>query len=114
MKILSRAIALTLAFGLSALPAAAQDTDAYLDGFYQQAVDAGESEVIIYNPTTRGLEPVIEAFEARFPEIRIKGVDLFGSKLLARVDSEYAAAAPWVTSSPRRQPIHPKSARPVG
>ncbi|MCZ4256614.1 extracellular solute-binding protein [Sulfitobacter sp. G21635-S1] len=114
MKTLSRAIALTFAFGLSALPAAAQDTDVYLDGFYQQAVDAGESEVIIYNPTTRGLEPVIEAFEARFPEIRIKGVDLFGSKLLARVDSEYAAGGPLgdvVASTPADTPEVGKAGR---
>lgn len=75
-------------------PAVAQNSDAYLDGLYKQAVDAGETQVVIYNPTTKGLEPVIKGFEKRFPNIRIKGVDLFGSQLLARVDSEFAAGGP--------------------
>ena len=114
MKTLLRVAALTIAAGGLWSPLAAQEADAYLDGLFQQAINAGESEVVIYNPTTKGLEPVIDAFEARFPEIRVKGVDLFGSKLLARIDSEYAAGGPQgdiVASTPADTPEVGKAGR---
>jgi iron(III) transport system substrate-binding protein len=114
MNNLFRAAALTIAAGSLFAPANAQEANAYLDGLYKQAIDAGESEVVVYNPTTRGLEPMINAFEARFPGIQINGVDLFGSTLLARIDSEYAAGGPQgdiVASTPADTPEIGKAGR---
>ncbi|MCB8913400.1 extracellular solute-binding protein [Rhodococcus rhodochrous] len=67
-----------------------QDEEARLDELYQTALDAGETSVVYY-PTALGYEPVIEAFEKRFPEIDVKYEVLLGPALNAKLAGDFAA-----------------------
>ncbi|WP_066912945.1 ABC transporter substrate-binding protein [Millisia brevis] len=66
-----------------------QQEEERLDTLYQQALDAGETEVVYY-PTALGYEPVIAAFESRFPEIDVKYEVLLGPALNAKLAGDFA------------------------
>lgn len=89
----SRAAATLAALALGAPLALAQpaNQDAILDGLYKAVSDAGEKELVIYNPNTNANQPIFDAFAKRFPGIAITGVDLYGPKLTTRLEAEKAS-----------------------
>jgi len=80
--------AIALAVGLSAHATMAKDDAAILKPLYDAAVAAGEVELVVYNPNTSANMPIFAAFSARFPTIKVVGVDLFGPKLTSRLEAE--------------------------
>lgn len=67
-----------------------QSEEALLDQLHQEVVDSGEKSVTYY-PTALGYEPVIDAFEARFPDIKVNYEVLLGPALNAKLAGDFAA-----------------------
>lgn len=61
-----------------------------LQQLHDEAVAAGETEVNYY-PTALGYEPVIAAFQQRFPDIKVNYKVLLGPALAAQVDAEFGS-----------------------
>ncbi|MBM9466997.1 ABC transporter substrate-binding protein [Nakamurella leprariae] len=65
-----------------------QENAEFLDGLYQQAVDAGQTTITVYGVTATSSASLYEAFSARYPEITVDHVTIFGAELQNRVASE--------------------------
>jgi len=99
--------AAVLGVGLNVGVALAKDDSALLKPLYDAAVAADEHELVVYNPNTSANAPIFAAFSARFPKIKIVGVDLFGPKLTSRLEAEIAsgqAAGDIVYTTPNEMP----------
>ncbi|HZU18626.1 MAG TPA: extracellular solute-binding protein [Candidatus Dormibacteraeota bacterium] len=62
-----------------------------LTSLYQQARNAGETQVIVYAPDAPALKVVYDAFSKRFPEIKVQAQLLTGSQLVTRIDEEFVS-----------------------
>lgn len=66
-----------------------EENAAAFDALYQQALDAGQAEVVIYGPSDH--ESFAEGFEARFPGITVVSEALQGGERDTRLDAEAAS-----------------------
>ncbi|RZI94996.1 MAG: hypothetical protein EOO67_03535, partial [Microbacterium sp.] len=63
-----------------------------LQTLYDEAIAAGEKEVVIYGPSVGdALQPMWDIFAERFPGIEVVGVPIFGADLDARLTQEFAS-----------------------
>jgi iron(III) transport system substrate-binding protein len=62
----------------------------YLNGLYEQATAAGEHTINVYGVTATSSASLYAAFSARYPEITVNHVTVFGAELQARIASEQA------------------------
>ncbi len=100
-------LTIALSAALGAGVAFAADDDAILAKLHDAAKAAGETELAVYNPNTNANAPIFDAFTARFPDIKIVGVDLFASKLTTRLEAEAAsgqAAGDVLYTTPNEMP----------
>jgi iron(III) transport system substrate-binding protein len=67
-----------------------EENVAYLDDLYQQAVDEGQTTITVYGVTATSSASLYEAFQARYPEITVEHVTIFGAELQNRIASEQA------------------------
>lgn len=67
------------------------DVDALLDRLYEQAVEAGETQVNIYGPGEDAKQPLWDAWAERFPEIEVRVTVVGGGDLQARLEQEHAS-----------------------
>ncbi|MFI4981702.1 MAG: ABC transporter substrate-binding protein [Nevskiales bacterium] len=77
-----------------AAPVQAQDSTAYLQGLYDKAKAAGQTEIVVYAASFADNIPLYEAFHARYPTITVKGIDIFGPPLQSRLQAEFASTGP--------------------
>jgi len=74
----------------SLLLAEEQETE-YLNGLYQNAIEAGEKEVVVFAPTVGLSRPLYAAFHERFPKLAVQNVAATGPALVVRMQAEQAA-----------------------
>ncbi|MFC5952881.1 ABC transporter substrate-binding protein [Pseudonocardia lutea] len=67
---------------------------AYLDGLYQEAQAAGESEVVVYTPFPPALQSVFDAFTDDYPGITVTPVAIAGPPMQARLRAEADSGSP--------------------
>jgi iron(III) transport system substrate-binding protein len=83
--------------GATARAARAQqavNAPAYLQQLYAQAKEAGQTQVIVYAASSSDNVPLYKEFQTQFPAITVKGIDLFGPPLEARLQAEFASSGP--------------------
>jgi iron(III) transport system substrate-binding protein len=68
--------------------------DPYLQQLYAKAKAAGQTEVIVYAASFADNVPLYHEFQKQFPTITVKGTDLFGPPLEARLQAEFASSGP--------------------
>ena len=93
------AAAMLSAFALHTNAWAQSDTDwagsaataAAITKIYDDAVKAGESQVIIYGAYSAVYKPLWEIFHKRFPKVEIVGNPIFGAQLASKLDAEFAS-----------------------
>lgn len=68
-----------------------EEIAAELDRLYQAAIDAGETEVVVYGPGENDKIPVYELFMERYPEISVSGEYLVGPDLESKLNAEIAS-----------------------
>jgi len=76
------------------LPAHAQQNaaeDAALMKLYNEAVAAGETELVIYGAYAGLFRPIWELFTKRFPKIEIVGNPVSGAQMAAKLDAEFSS-----------------------
>ncbi|NUR86532.1 MAG: extracellular solute-binding protein [Nonomuraea sp.] len=62
-----------------------------LRALYQQAVKAGETQVVVYGPNQTNYAAINEAFGKRFPGITVKGEPYTGAALESRLATEFSS-----------------------
>ncbi|GAA0991719.1 ABC transporter substrate-binding protein [Subtercola frigoramans] len=67
-----------------------EESVAYLDDLYKQAVAAGQNTINVYGVTATSSASLYTAFSARYPEITVNHVTVFGAELQSRIASEQA------------------------
>ena len=80
--------------GSLASRARAQDADAYLQQLYAAAKAAGQTQITVYAASFADNVPLYQEFQKQFPTISVKGTDLFGPPLEARLQAEFASGGP--------------------
>jgi iron(III) transport system substrate-binding protein len=97
MAILSRwfgaAAVAAVAFATSVHAQDAQ-TNAYLQGLYQKAQAAKQTEILVYASSAADNIPLYQEFQKQFPGITVKAIDLFGPPLQSRLQAEFASTGP--------------------
>jgi iron(III) transport system substrate-binding protein len=71
-----------------------QNADAYLQHLYAAAKMAGQTEITVYAASSADNVPLYQEFQKQFPTITVKGTDLFGPPLEARLQAEFASGGP--------------------
>lgn len=59
-----------------------------LDSLYDAAVGADQTTIRIYGPAENTFAPVYEAFQEKYPEMKVETETLFGAQLRTRLDQE--------------------------
>jgi ABC-type Fe3+ transport system substrate-binding protein len=67
------------------------DAQAEFEKMYAEAVDSGQTTVNLYTPLTATWPGVFEAFQERFPEIRVEPLQVVGAELDTKVSQEQAS-----------------------
>jgi iron(III) transport system substrate-binding protein len=62
-----------------------------LQALYQKAVAAGQTEVVIYGPTSGSDQAEYDAFNKAFPKIKITGVPVVGPPMDAKLSAEFGS-----------------------
>ena len=65
--------------------------DAAILKLYDEAVKAGESELVIYGAYAGLFRPIWDMFSKRFPKIAIVGNPVSGAQMSAKLDAEFAS-----------------------
>lgn len=65
-----------------------EENAAYLEGLYQDALDAGQTTITVYGITATSSASLYEAFSERFEGIEVEHVTIFGPELQNRIASE--------------------------
>jgi len=63
---------------------------AYLDGLYAEAVAAGQKTITVYGITATSSASLYAAFSARYPDITVNHVTIFGAELQSKIAAEQA------------------------
>lgn len=58
---------------------------------YQAAIDAGETELVVYSAHAEESKGVFDLFMQRFPEIRVTGVAVTGPSMRERIEAEFGS-----------------------
>jgi iron(III) transport system substrate-binding protein len=67
------------------------DNAAAITALYEEAVAAGEDQVVVYGAFAEAYQPLWDLFQERFPEIEVIGTPLSGAALHAKIDAEFAS-----------------------
>lgn len=86
-------IALAVGLWLAAPAQVGTAQAADLDRLKKEALDAGQTEVMVYLPAARAFQPLFEKFRQDFPEFAVSTTELFGPALFARLEAERASGA---------------------
>jgi iron(III) transport system substrate-binding protein len=70
---------------------ASDEVEEEMQRLYQAAIDAGQTQVVIYGPGEDDKLPVYELFMERFPEISVRGEYLVGPNMDSKVNAEFAS-----------------------
>jgi iron(III) transport system substrate-binding protein len=89
-------IGIALACGLALSTAVRADVPAGYPADYQSIIDAAKQEgkVVVYSTTDAALvNPLVKAFEAKYPDVKVEYTDLNSTELYNRFIAEMAAGA---------------------
>lgn len=62
-----------------------------LDDLYEEATADGQTKVVLYGTTVEEKKPLIEVFEARYPDIEVQTVRLLGANLTSKLQQEVSS-----------------------
>lgn len=77
------------AFAQAGSPSSPYDTE--LDKLYRTALDAKESQVIVYGAYSTLFRPIWNLFTKRYPQIAIVGNPIAGAQLAGKLDAEFSS-----------------------